>query len=61
MSQDLEQVSKDLGFASAEEFHRLVASVPFSDPSKIALFKAWQEENGTKAGLLTIFPELEHA
>ena len=39
------------GFASAEEFHRMVSSVRLTSPGDIEAFKRWQREDGTKDGL----------
>lgn len=46
-----DEIAQALGFASAEEFHRMVANADISTPEKLAAFKAWQENDGTKAGL----------
>ncbi len=50
----MDELVKSLGFADAREFHRLVASADITSPEKLTAFKAWQENDGTKAGLLAL-------
>jgi hypothetical protein len=45
---------KELGFESSAEFHKMVASVDLSSLAKIQDFKRWQNDDGTKAGLLKL-------
>ena len=47
----LDTAVKALGFDSADEFHRMAAGADISTPEKLAAFKAWQENDGTKVGL----------
>ena len=42
---------QEYGFESAGEFFALVAKVDMSTPAKVAAFKAWQENDGTRAEL----------
>jgi hypothetical protein len=49
-----DDIAKQLGFADASEFHRMVAAVDISRPSKVAAFKRWQDEDGTKDGLAAL-------
>jgi hypothetical protein len=44
-------IARSLGFESAAEMHRLIAAADISTPVKWAQFRAWQSEDGTKAGL----------
>ena len=46
----LEEIVTDLGFESKEEFFVMVVKVDFTKVS-ISTFKAWQKEDGSKAGL----------
>lgn len=46
-----EEVFKELGFESSAEFNKMVADVDLSSAEKIAVFKSWQENDGTKSGL----------
>ena len=53
---NMDELFKQVGFESEIEFHRLVAAADLSTPEKVQAFKAWQNNDGTKAGLL----KLEH-
>lgn len=46
-----DEMAQTLGFADAEEFHRMVANADMRSPAARAAFKDWQENDGTKAGL----------
>lgn len=48
-----DDIAKALGFANAAEFHRMVASVDIAEPGRAAAFKRWQDEDGSKDGLLS--------
>lgn len=50
----LESVAVSLGFESERELHRLVSSRDLSTPERLAAFKRWQTEDGSKAGLLRL-------
>lgn len=50
----LEEVVRQKGFASENEFHELVAAVDLATPEKVRAFKKWQLEDGTKEGLLKL-------
>lgn len=52
-----DQIAKQLGFADAAEFHRMVSSADLSDPLKVAAFKRWQDDDGTKDGLAALGKE----
>ena len=52
----MEALAKQLGFESEKELHHLVASVDISTPAKAAAFKKWQDEDGSKEGLLKLLP-----
>ena len=49
-----ETVFQDCGFENAAEFHYLVASMDISDPKRRKEFEKWQQNDGTKAGLLVL-------
>lgn len=49
-----DEIAQRLGFADGAEFHRLVAAVDLSDARKLAAFKRWQDEDGTKDGLVRL-------
>jgi len=51
---ELEDLVKKNGFESEREFHKLVSSVNLSSPQKMAAFKKWKEEDGTKEGILKL-------
>jgi len=53
----MDGVAKSLGFEDAAELHRLVAAADLSTPAKLAAFKVWQDQDGTKAGLLALGEE----
>jgi len=40
-----------LGFDNADQFSIMVANVDISTPDKLAGFKNWQENDGTKDGI----------
>lgn len=50
----LDEIVKQSGFESEKEFHTMVASVDLSTSEKITAFKKWQNEDGTKEGLLKL-------
>jgi len=56
----LEQAALGKGFASLEEFSLLVASVDLRTGERFAAFKEWQENDGTKAGLLRLLGNGDH-
>lgn len=49
-----DQIAQSLGFNDAVDLFRLTANAPIDTPEKLAAFKAWQHDDGTKAGLLAI-------
>ena len=53
-SPPFDEVAKSNGFSDAYELHRLVAQVDISTVEKMAAFKKWQRDDGTKAGLLRL-------
>lgn len=50
----LDELVRKAGFESEKEFHGLIASFDLSTPKKYSAFKKWQEEDGTKEGLLKL-------
>lgn len=49
-----DELAQSLGFESAAEFFRLVAGVDLANPGALKRFMDWQENDGTKAGLLEL-------
>jgi len=49
-----EKILKELGFEDEQEFFKLVSSVDLSTQEKREAFKKWQEEDGTKEGLIKL-------
>lgn len=49
---NLDNVVKACGFNGIADFNACVSNVDLSSPVKVAAFKRWQEEDGTKLGLL---------
>lgn len=54
----LDEIARFNGFENEQEFHRLVAAVDISTPEKLARFTRWQEEDGTKEGLVRLEQEV---
>jgi hypothetical protein len=52
--QVLEEFVKLLGFDSLSQYNRLVFTTDVSTPEKLAAFEKWQDEDGTRAGLLRL-------
>jgi hypothetical protein len=52
----VDEIFKQLGFESEAEFHRMVAGADLSSVERIAAFKHWQDEDGSKAGLEALSP-----
>lgn len=50
----MEEIIKEKGFESLVEFHKLVASVDLSTTEKRSAFKTWQDDDGSKDGLLKL-------
>lgn len=50
----MEDLVKEMGFNSLEEYHRLVANVDLSSNEKLNAFNEWKNEDGTKEGLLKL-------
>lgn len=51
-----DEFAQSLGFANVAEFHHLVSEVDITTPEKQARFKQWQVDDGSKLGLLALFP-----
>jgi hypothetical protein len=47
----LEEQVRRRGFASTEEYYRLIATANFPTREQIERFKEWHKRNGTKAEL----------
>ena len=52
---NMEDLVKEMGFNSVQEFNHLVATVDISTPQKLKAFEDWKENDGTKEGLLKLF------
>lgn len=50
----MEELVKQMGFESVEEFHKLNANADLSDPKKMQMYLDWKENDGTKEGLLKV-------
>jgi hypothetical protein len=55
----LEEFAKLLGFDSLSQYAKLVYTTDVSTPEKLAAFEKWEEEDGTKEGLLRLRGEVE--
>ena len=55
----MEEFVKLLGFDSLNQYNKLVFTADVSTPEKLAAFEKWQEEDGTKEGLLRLRGETE--
>ncbi len=42
------------GFETVEELRQLIANADISTPEKLAAFERWQDEDGSKEGLLKL-------
>lgn len=49
-----EQIVKDNGFDSLEELNRLICNINLASPKLFHEFKKWQNQDGTKKGLLSV-------
>lgn len=54
----IEQFFKNCGFESEREFYQMIAKLDLSLPGNLDKFNNWKNNNGTKSGLINIFPEL---
>lgn len=50
----MEKIVKQYGFDSLKEFNRMVVDVDLTSIDKLKAFRDWQENDGTKNGLLKI-------
>ena len=57
----MEEFVKLLGFDSLNQYNILVFTTDVSTPEKLAAFEKWQEEDGTKEGLLRLRGEVEES
>lgn len=53
-----DDVARELGFADLSDLFSLIPRVNLMAPDALAVFKAWQFQDGTKEGLLNAFPYL---
>jgi hypothetical protein len=54
----LEEFVKLLGFDSLNQYNKLVFTTDVSTPEKLAALEKWQQEDGTKEGLLRLRGEI---
>lgn len=54
----MDELAVSLGFKDSEEMLALVSKPDLSTPGALEKFEQWKKNDGTKAGLLKIFPEL---
>lgn len=50
----MEELVKECGFDSLDDFNRLINLADLSTEENRKAFKEWQNEDGTKDGLLTL-------
>ena len=50
-------IARSMGFQNALELYHLIATRDLDTPEKLTAFKAWQNEDGTKKGILKL-PEI---
>lgn len=50
----MEEIVKQYGFDSLEEFNNLVANVDLTSAENVKAFKDWQDNDGTKDSLLKL-------
>lgn len=50
----MEDLVKEMGFDSLQEFNKLNVSVDLTDPIKLQNYLKWKEEDGSKNGLLKL-------
>lgn len=50
----MEEAVKQSGFDSLEEFNKMIANLDLTKPGKLKAFREWQENDGTKDGLLKL-------
>lgn len=50
----MEELVKECGFESLKEFNNLISNIDLSTAEKIKNFKDWQNNDGTKEGLLKL-------
>ncbi len=48
---EIDELVKQMGFASGKEFFKMVSDADISTPDKLAEFQKWKDEDGTKQGL----------
>lgn len=50
----MEEIVKEMGFDSIQEFNHMVAAVDLTNQEKMKQFLDWKENDGTKKGLQKI-------
>ena len=51
-----EKILQELGFSDEKDFLSLVSGVDITTTEKITAFKNWQDNDGSKSGLLKLDP-----
>jgi hypothetical protein len=51
---DMDPIAQAAGFTNAEEMNKMVAEVDLTTSEGFEAFETWKEEDGTKAGLITL-------
>ena len=47
----MEEIVKEMGFDSLEEYHSMVSNFPMSSQLAFDSFEQWKRDDGTKKGL----------
>ena len=56
---NMDEIAQAQGFTNAEEMNKMVAEVDLTTAAGLAAFQTWKEEDGTKAGLVTLLEAQE--
>jgi hypothetical protein len=56
---DMDAIAQAQGFVNAEEMNKMVSKVDLTTAEGLAAFQTWKEEDGTKAGLVTLLESQE--
>lgn len=58
---NLKEIAMSNGFDSFSEYATLISRISLNKPHKKELFERWKREDGTKAALLCLFPEIRES
>lgn len=56
----MDKLAKENGFLDAEELNKMVANVDLTKPNMLNEFKLWQNNDGTKEGLMKLINETKN-